>query len=327
MRDPKDPRQPRRLPGTDALRLQHDRAMPAPLQLERRREPTDPGANHHDVHRADPKGDSPLPRQLSREGDCPLKVRRVADLQDIVDDLEAEIRRPISVEDRRWRLLAHSAQPDETDPVRQRSILTRETPPDVTAWLEGLGLQRARELVDVPPNDDLGMTRRGCLPIRHGDVLLGFLWVIVGDQPAVRRRARGARPRWPRGRRQPVAALERGRREPAALRVAVARRAGRRGRGGQARRGAALARRPARSRSRSARARPTSPSGSAAAAARPTSRGSRTTRGSCSSRATPTGCPTPSASLGASGGVSAPFSALADTRQPPPARPNSPRCA
>ena len=35
----------------------------------------------------------------------------MADLQEIVDDLEAEIRRPISVEDRRWRLLAHSVQP------------------------------------------------------------------------------------------------------------------------------------------------------------------------------------------------------------------------
>jgi hypothetical protein len=107
----------------------------------------------------------------------------VADLQDIVDDLETEIRRPISVEDRRWRLLAHSAQPDETDAVRQRSILTREAPPEVAAWLAGLGLQRARELVDVPENAALGMTRRGCLPIRRGDVLLGFLWVIVGDVP------------------------------------------------------------------------------------------------------------------------------------------------
>jgi hypothetical protein len=107
----------------------------------------------------------------------------VADLQEIVDDLEAEIRRPISVEDRRWRLLAHSAQPDEADAVRRSSILTRETSTDVVAWLEGLGLQRARDLVDVPRNDDLGMTRRGCLPIRHGDVLLGFLWVIVGDRP------------------------------------------------------------------------------------------------------------------------------------------------
>ena len=53
----------------------------------------------------------------------------------------------------------------------------------MTAWLEGLGLQRARDLVDVPANEALGMTRRGCLPLRHGDVLLGFLWVIVGDRP------------------------------------------------------------------------------------------------------------------------------------------------
>ena len=72
-----------------------------------------------------------------------------------------------------------------TRPIRSASasILTRETPPDVTAWLEGLGLQRARDLVDVPANESLGMTRRGCLPLRHGDVLLGFLWVIVGDRP------------------------------------------------------------------------------------------------------------------------------------------------
>jgi ribosomal protein L30/L7E len=107
----------------------------------------------------------------------------VADLQEIVDDLEAEIRRPISVEDRRWRLLAHSAQPDEADAVRRSSILTRETSPQVAAWLNGLGLQRARDLVDVPRNEELGMIRRGCLPIRRGDVLLGFLWVIVGDRP------------------------------------------------------------------------------------------------------------------------------------------------
>ena len=41
------------------------------------------------------------------------------------------------------------------------------------------------------------MTRRGCYPLRHGDVLLGFLWVIVGDEPLTdaERRAlvRGAR--------------------------------------------------------------------------------------------------------------------------------------
>jgi len=113
----------------------------------------------------------------------------VADLQEIVNDLEAEIRRPISVEDRRWRLLAHSAQPDEADAVRRSSILTRETSPDVVAWLEGLGLHRARDLVDVPPNDALGMIRRGCLPIRHGDVLTMLEFVtdpVYLTEPMVR---------------------------------------------------------------------------------------------------------------------------------------------
>ena len=142
----------------------------------------------------------------------------MADLQEIVDDLEAEIRRPISVEDRRWRLLAHSAQPDEADAVRRSSILTRETSPDVAAWLEGLGLQRARDLVDVPRNDDLGMTRRGCLPIRHGDVLLGFLWVIVGDRPLSDAERAGPRARWGGGRREPLGAPSRGRRASAAAR-------------------------------------------------------------------------------------------------------------
>ncbi|MBE2315546.1 helix-turn-helix domain-containing protein [Solirubrobacter sp. CPCC 204708] len=67
--------------------------------------------------------------------------------------------------------------------MRRSSILTRETAPAVAAWLEGLGLQRARDLVDLPENEALGMTQRVVLPIRHGDVLLGFLWVIVGERP------------------------------------------------------------------------------------------------------------------------------------------------
>ena len=52
--------------------------------------------------------------------------------------------------------------------MRRSSILTRETAPAVAAWLEGLGLQRARNLVDLPENAALGMTQRVVLPIRHG---------------------------------------------------------------------------------------------------------------------------------------------------------------
>ena len=50
-------------------------------------------------------------------------------------------------------------------------------------WLESLGVLSARALVDVPPNDALehGRARRNA--VRHEDVLLGFVWVVVGDRP------------------------------------------------------------------------------------------------------------------------------------------------
>jgi hypothetical protein len=107
----------------------------------------------------------------------------VADLQELVDDLAAEIGRPISVEDRRWRLLAHSAHTGVTDTVRSTTILTRAAPPAVAAWLDSLGLLRARELVEVPANEELDMAARVVVPVRHDDVLLGFVWVVVGERP------------------------------------------------------------------------------------------------------------------------------------------------
>jgi DNA-binding phage protein len=107
-----------------------------------------------------------------------------ADLQDLVDDLAAAVGRPVALEDRRWRLLAFSAHTEpEGDRVRQASILARGAPPDVVAWLDTLGLDRAGELVDTPANPAIGMGPRTCAPVRHDGVLLGFLWVIPGARP------------------------------------------------------------------------------------------------------------------------------------------------
>lgn len=107
----------------------------------------------------------------------------MADLQELVDDLAAEIGRPISVEDRRWRLLAHSAHDGEIDAVRRTTILARAAPPAVASWLESLGVLRAAGLTAVPANAGLGMAARVCVPVRHGDVLLGFVWVVVAERP------------------------------------------------------------------------------------------------------------------------------------------------
>jgi hypothetical protein len=108
------------------------------------------------------------------------------DVQDVVDDLAERLGRPVELEDRRWRLLAFSAHADAADVpdrVRQASILARGAPPEVAAWLDGLDLPRAGALVDTPPNPAIGMGPRVCAPVRHGDVLLAFLWVIPGSRP------------------------------------------------------------------------------------------------------------------------------------------------
>ena len=107
------------------------------------------------------------------------------DLQDVVDDLAARVGRPIEVEDRRWRLLAHSAHDaaSDADPVRTATILRRQAPPEVAAWLDGLGLDARDGVVDVPANPELDMAARVCAPLRHGTVRLGFLWVLTPDRP------------------------------------------------------------------------------------------------------------------------------------------------
>jgi hypothetical protein len=105
-----------------------------------------------------------------------------ADLQDLVDDLADAVRRPVALEDRRWRLLAFSAHTELEDRVRHASILARAAPADVVAWLDTLGLEAAGTLVDTPANAAIGMGPRTCAPVRHEGVLLGYLWVIPGSQ-------------------------------------------------------------------------------------------------------------------------------------------------
>jgi hypothetical protein len=110
-------------------------------------------------------------------------VLMATSVQDLVDDLADALGRPVALEDRRWRLLAFSAHTELEDRVRQASILARAAPPDVAAWLDTLGLERAGDVVDTPANPALGMGPRTCAPVRHDGTLLGFLWVIPGAVP------------------------------------------------------------------------------------------------------------------------------------------------
>jgi hypothetical protein len=104
------------------------------------------------------------------------------ELQRLVDSLATELSRPAIVEDRRQRLVVYSRHSEPIDPVRHASILQRRVSAEVMAWLQRFELGKARRPVRTPCNPSLGMLPRVCVPIRHHDLLLGYLWFIDEEE-------------------------------------------------------------------------------------------------------------------------------------------------
>jgi hypothetical protein len=102
----------------------------------------------------------------------------MAELQDLVDALAERLGRPVSIEDRRYRVLAYSAHAEPLDRVRLASILTREAPADVADWLDAQGLPRADAPVRLPDAPQVGMGPRVAVPVRADGGVLGFLWLV-----------------------------------------------------------------------------------------------------------------------------------------------------
>ncbi|SCG55187.1 DNA-binding transcriptional regulator, PucR family [Micromonospora echinaurantiaca] len=103
------------------------------------------------------------------------------ELQRIVDALAAHAGRPALIEDRRQRVVVYSEHTGVMDDVRKASILRRQTTPEVMAWFRDVGIMEAREPVRTPASAELDLLPRVCVPIRHQDLLLGFVWFIDPD--------------------------------------------------------------------------------------------------------------------------------------------------
>jgi hypothetical protein len=104
------------------------------------------------------------------------------ELQHLIDSLATRLSRPAIVEDRRQRLVVYSKHNEPTDAVRRASILQRCVSAEVMAWLRPFELAKARHPVRTPHNPALGMLPRVCVPIRHHDLLLGYLWFIDAEE-------------------------------------------------------------------------------------------------------------------------------------------------
>lgn len=104
-----------------------------------------------------------------------------SDIQDIVDEIAAALGKGVSVDDLSGRLVTYSAQQGRADEARIRSLLTRAVPEDIRTWQDQHGVADATQPVEVPPNPDLGMRARLCVPLMHHGVKAGTLWILQSD--------------------------------------------------------------------------------------------------------------------------------------------------
>ncbi|MGP3963624.1 PucR family transcriptional regulator [Nonomuraea sp. 3N208] len=105
----------------------------------------------------------------------------MADLQRTVDELAARLGRPLLLEDRVQRVVAYSEQNGAMDDIRRDSILRRHTTPEVRQWLRAAGVHEAPGPIRTLGAPRLGLLPRVCVPVRHADGLLGFLWFIDAE--------------------------------------------------------------------------------------------------------------------------------------------------
>ncbi|WP_157248534.1 PucR family transcriptional regulator [Nonomuraea typhae] len=108
-----------------------------------------------------------------------------SELQRLVDGLGRRLQRNVTVDDWRLRQLAFSSHEyGAVDRLREQSIFRRDVPDGAAEWTFGSGARTAEGPFRPPVNPAIGATiQRLCVPIRQEGALLGFLWILEGDEP------------------------------------------------------------------------------------------------------------------------------------------------
>jgi PucR-like helix-turn-helix protein/GAF domain-containing protein len=104
-------------------------------------------------------------------------------LQHLAERLARDLQRSVIIDDAALRPLAVSPQTGRLDRSRVEAVLQRGTSARLRRRLNEHGVFAAREPVPIPGDPGQAILARLCLPLRDGDQLLGFLWLI--DEPAL----------------------------------------------------------------------------------------------------------------------------------------------
>lgn len=107
------------------------------------------------------------------------------ELQRLIDGLGQRLKRNVTVDDAHLRQLAFSSHEyGPVDELREQSILKRDVPSGAAEWTFGAGAKTADGPFRPPIAPEIGATtQRLCVPIRLQGALLGFVWILEGDEP------------------------------------------------------------------------------------------------------------------------------------------------
>jgi len=103
-----------------------------------------------------------------------------AEVQVAVDRLAATLDLSVLIEDRRQRPVWWSTR-GPVDQTRTSTILDRHVDRQAADVVRELRLDRADCPVRTPAMPERGMCARWCVPARHDEHLVGFLWVLDPD--------------------------------------------------------------------------------------------------------------------------------------------------
>ncbi|WP_344649241.1 GAF domain-containing protein [Cryptosporangium japonicum] len=96
----------------------------------------------------------------------------------VIDQLAAELARSVVVNDPAMQMLYASAHYGDEDPVRVRALLNHGAGPRARGHVLAQGVSSWTRAGVIPPNPEIGMHARVCVPVRWKGELLGLLMVM-----------------------------------------------------------------------------------------------------------------------------------------------------
>lgn len=121
----------------------------------------------------------------------------VEDLFDVVDTVARLVNGPVAVEDVDFRVLAYSTVPGQpNDEARRAAILNRRTPDRWLRWMEESGFREKLLASEDVVQLEIPWTTflpRYIQPIRASDQVVGYMWIMQGEEPLAADFARTAK--------------------------------------------------------------------------------------------------------------------------------------